>query len=596
MIGFLYPWALVGLAAAAIPLLLHLREQQRPPTVPFPAVRYLQDATRRHERRLQLRHWLLLALRTLLVVAVVFAGAGPTVPLRHVGPHAPTALVLVVDNSLSSGVTAGGTPRIDRLRTAARAILSRAGAGDQLWLLASDGIPRRGTPASLRGLIDSLKPSGARMDLGATITLGARILAGDGRPGGVVVLTDLQASAVSAADVHVPVLVADGSLPRIVNVGIARVDPGPEPWGLDGGRVTVTVVGDSTAPRPVTVTLAGRPGRQALAGVGRPATVTLPGTRPGWYALDARLDPDELRADDDREVALRIAPPVRLRWDSTDRYLAAALATLADNGRVVRGDELQIGRLGAGASVVLPPVDPAAVGALNRTLAARGVPWRFGALAIDPAVSDSGAWLRPTRIARRYRLVAAGSGRTGVAVTAGGEPWVVRAGNVVLIGSRFDPAWTDLPVSAAFVPFVDALVNRLARGEVVVDDGTVGASVLLPDAVSEVRRVDARWAVEGGAGFTPPSPGLYWLLSGRDTIGALAANADPRESLLAPASASLVRSLWPSARVLPLADAVNAAFALSSRTDLRGPLLWAALLLALAELVVAGWGGRVRAR
>ena len=191
MIAFLYPWALAGLAAAALPLLLHFRAQREPPTVVFPAVRYLRDATRQHQRRLLLRQWLLLLLRTLLVVALVLAAAGPTVPLGSAGPHAPTALVLVLDNSLSSGVTAGGTPRLSTLRRAAREVLARAGAGDRLWLLTADGIPRRGDAGSLRRLVDSLAPSAARMDLGAAIDVAGRIVDGAGLPGGVVVLSDL---------------------------------------------------------------------------------------------------------------------------------------------------------------------------------------------------------------------------------------------------------------------------------------------------------------------------------------------------------------------------------------------------------------------
>ena len=75
MIGFLHPWLLLGLVAAAVPFLLHLRQHREPPTVTFPAVRYLLDATRQHERRLRLRHWLLLLLRTVLILALVLAAA-----------------------------------------------------------------------------------------------------------------------------------------------------------------------------------------------------------------------------------------------------------------------------------------------------------------------------------------------------------------------------------------------------------------------------------------------------------------------------------------------------------------------------------------
>ena len=86
---FLHPWLLAGLLAAGVPLLLHLVQRREPPTVVFPAVRYLLDATREHQRRLRIRHWLLLLLRTLLIVALVLAAAGPTV--RRSGVTEPCA-------------------------------------------------------------------------------------------------------------------------------------------------------------------------------------------------------------------------------------------------------------------------------------------------------------------------------------------------------------------------------------------------------------------------------------------------------------------------------------------------------------------------
>lgn len=594
MIAFLYPWALAGLAAAAIPVVLHFRSRRRPPTVPFPAVRYLEDAARRHERQYRLRHWLLLVLRTLLIVAVVLAAAGPTLPVRSVGPHAPAALAIVLDNSLSSGVTAGGTRRFDQLRAVARGILSRATPSDGLWLLAADGIPRRGDAPTIRRLVDSLEPSGARLDLGAAVSLAAQVVGADARPGGVVVVTDLQRSALSAASVAAPVLVAAVTEPRAANLGVAAVDPGPEPWSPDGGRVLVAVAGDSGAPVPVTVAADELPPREALVASGRPTAVAVPPLRPGWHVVRAQLGPDELRSDDERRVAIRVAAPARVSWDTAEHYLAAALATLADAGRVARGNDLTLGALGPGPSVVLPPADAAEVGALNRRLAARGVAWRFGLPVETPERTDSSAWLRPVALTKRYRLVPAGSGRTGVVLTAAGEPWLVRSAGVVLCGSRFDPAWTDLPLAAGFVPFVDALANRIARGEVVTDDAAAGEPTLLPDAVTAVRGAGRSWSVEGGAAFTPPEPGVYWLLAGRDTIGALAANADPRESLLAPATPAQVRALWPTARVVTGAAAGAAAFALGARSDLRGPLLWTALALAIAELLVAGAGARDR--
>src|SRR5438445_247510 len=79
-VTFLHPLALLGLAAAAIPALLHLLERRPPPEPEFPPLRYLRDAERQSARRLRLRHLLLLILRTALVAVIVLAAARPIMP------------------------------------------------------------------------------------------------------------------------------------------------------------------------------------------------------------------------------------------------------------------------------------------------------------------------------------------------------------------------------------------------------------------------------------------------------------------------------------------------------------------------------------
>src|SRR5256886_11304306 len=50
-VTFLHPLAFVGLAAAAIPALLHLLERRVPPEAEFPPLRYLSEAERQNARR-----------------------------------------------------------------------------------------------------------------------------------------------------------------------------------------------------------------------------------------------------------------------------------------------------------------------------------------------------------------------------------------------------------------------------------------------------------------------------------------------------------------------------------------------------------------
>jgi hypothetical protein len=587
MIGFLHPWMLAGLIAAAIPILLHLLARREPPTVVFPAVRYLVTTTREHQRRLKLQNLLLLLLRTLLVATLVMAAAGPTVPLSGVPGHAPSALVLILDNSPSSGTMAGGSPQLAQLVAAARQILGRASPDDALWLVAADGIPRRGDRAALGELLDALTVSPRRMELGAAIAQAGEVLEAETRPGEIVLLTDLQASALSAAAPSAPLLIGRPGTPPPPNTGIGQIETGTQPWSSDGGRVSVVLVGDSGESVPVSAKLGDRPARQALGRVGGTVALTLPGVPAGWWTLTTGLDPDEFRLDDQRVAAVRVAPVARVSWDSTSRFVAAASEVLASNGRIRPGQEVTLGSLARGASVVQPPNDPAELGALNRALSARGVGWSFGNLSTALAFSDSGAVVPRQRVTRRYALQSTGSGRTGVLATVNGAPWIVRDGNVILIGSRLDPAWTDLPVSAGFMPFMDVLLNRLARGEAALGEGAPGDPVPLPDLVTTVRQDENEWRVEGGGLFQPPDAGVYYLLAGRDTVGAISVNPDPRESRLDRATDGQVRRLWKGARLVSLEDAADVAFSSASRGDLRGPLLWFALLAGLAEMGLA---------
>ncbi len=589
---FATPWALLGLLAAAVPIILHLVQRREPPERAFPAVRYLEDATRDHRRRLRLRHWLLLLLRTLLIVALVLAAAGPlarrAVPL---GEHAPTALVLVLDNSASSAAVVDGEPVVDGLRRAAREILAHATPADRLWLVLADGVARRGTAPELLKRLDQATAGGGRLDLATAIRQGRDLVEASGRRGEVVLLTDAQRSAIGPVDGEGPVVVLrpDGAAPP--NRTVARLDPGAQPWGPEGGRLELAVAADDTSAVPVSLGFAGQGTRDLLVTPGVPVTERIAGSAPGWHRLDVVLPPDELRLDDAAAVAVRVAPPATVTWDPGDRFLDAALAVLADAGRIRRGGGLRIGALGPGASIVVPPEDPALLGALNRQLAARGSAWRYGDLVVAPAVTDSAALLpERVRISRRVGLVASGPGADTL-LTADGEVWAGRSGDLVLLGSRFEPAWTALPIRAAFVPLLDALATRTVRGEPLLPMATVGRPLQLPTRATAIDDGRGPVDVEGGAPWVPPAPGVFWLLDGRDTLGAVRSVIDPRESELARASDAEIEAAWPGATVASLNDGAMWAFSAGGRGDLRPLLLVFALGCLVGESLLAGRRG-----
>lgn len=558
---FLHPLALLALAAAAIPALLHLFQRRTPPEADFPPLRYLSEAERRSARRLRLRHLLLLLLRTGLIVVTVLAAARPQIPTRSASAvgHAPAALAVVLDNSPSAGAVSGGQLVLDRLKVAARAVLRRAGGADRVWLFLADGVARSGAREELLRAVDSVTIDPHRLDLNAAVARAARVV--DAEPLSVRevhVISDLQRTALGAGRVSVP--------PHVRVMALAPAGDAVPNRGItaavlaEGGRgVTVTIGGTpGTPPAPVSLRINGRDVQHALGAPGGVVTLPLPTQQPGWWVGDVTLDPDELRADDRRPLVWHERPPARVSAPpAAGPFVTAALRVLRAGQRVADGTEVTIDeRLGTGFSVVLPPADPVLVGEVNRALAARGVGWRFGEAGPPGMLEVGGQSVADIPVSRRLRLQRGpGADSATVLAAVGGEPWAVRSGAVVMLGSRLDTAWTLLPARSAFVPFVDELVNQWARGDVPV-------------------------AEREGA------PRVAFTVAGVDTIGATVFAPDPRESDLTPARSGVVHDAL-GADVLDDADFAVAAFAGTRRADAGTALLILALLLAAAELLVA---------
>lgn len=100
---FIHPIYLYGLAATSIPLLIHLLNRRKLQRIRFPAVRFVLLSQRRISRTYRLRHWILLALRTLAVFLLVLLLAHP---IFQTGTGisagaAPLSVAVILDNSLS---------------------------------------------------------------------------------------------------------------------------------------------------------------------------------------------------------------------------------------------------------------------------------------------------------------------------------------------------------------------------------------------------------------------------------------------------------------------------------------------------------------
>lgn len=100
---FLNPLVLLALAAAAVPVLLHLLQKRKLRPVEFSTIRFLKEIQKTTVRTIKLRQILLLILRTLIITFIVLAFARPALrgTIGGLGTHAHTTVVILLDNSMS---------------------------------------------------------------------------------------------------------------------------------------------------------------------------------------------------------------------------------------------------------------------------------------------------------------------------------------------------------------------------------------------------------------------------------------------------------------------------------------------------------------
>ncbi len=94
-----------GAALVGLPILLHLIMRQEPKRLTFPAFRFLKQKRQINQRKIRLRHLLLLLLRMALIALICLSLWQPTVLSEgfSLGGGRPVAAVIVVDTSPSMG-------------------------------------------------------------------------------------------------------------------------------------------------------------------------------------------------------------------------------------------------------------------------------------------------------------------------------------------------------------------------------------------------------------------------------------------------------------------------------------------------------------
>lgn len=94
--------ALIGAAAAAIPILVHLISKSQHREVKWGAMHLIELTLKSQQRRLRFEHWLLMLLRCAIPVLLALCMARPILKgTAALWSNAKTSLLVVLDNSYS---------------------------------------------------------------------------------------------------------------------------------------------------------------------------------------------------------------------------------------------------------------------------------------------------------------------------------------------------------------------------------------------------------------------------------------------------------------------------------------------------------------
>jgi len=366
------------LAAAAAPIVIHLLSRRKYREMSWAAVEYLLAAVKRQNRRLRFEQWLLLAIRTLLVVLLVLAVAEPYLQRAGFagGGGGRVHRLIVVDASFSMAYKPAEKSRFDRAKQLARQIVQESRQGDAFTLVLMASPPKVviGTPALEPGEvldeIDHLQRTDTSADLPATVAKIRRIIEGARRehPGlarhEVYFLTDLQRvtwrpklpraamaelrrGGVALAQAA-SVVVIDLGQPDAENLAVTDLRT-LEPIATLAGEVLfeATLRNFTRQPRvdePVQLLVDGRRVAETYAGL-PPGGESLVGLSyrfetPGDHAVEVRIDGDALEVDNRRYLAVPVRQSLRVLciegrpsgepYRGAADYLAVALSPLGD--------------------------------------------------------------------------------------------------------------------------------------------------------------------------------------------------------------------------------------------------------------------------
>lgn len=186
MFNFLNPIILFAAGVAVLfPLLIHLFNRQKVKKVYFSSLLFLRSLEKTRMRSVKIKEYLLLVIRSLIILLVVAAFARPAIRggfASKVGAHAKTSIVVLLDNSYSMRYETKEGSLFDLAKKKAKKIISQLKEGDEASLIPFASQPNRRWQKptydfkSLLKELDEVLPSYEATDVGQALKSAFEIL------------------------------------------------------------------------------------------------------------------------------------------------------------------------------------------------------------------------------------------------------------------------------------------------------------------------------------------------------------------------------------------------------------------------------------
>jgi hypothetical protein len=201
-LSFANPTGLWLLPLAGLPLLIHLLRRRRAQVIPFPDIRYLQQARTASVRISRVRQILLLTIRTLAMLCLTLIPARPQTKLSLTPwlGGAVSRLVIILDDSASMAASEGRGTLFEHAKQRVVNLLKQLGPQSQIAVISASrgsGIITGFTgPARAAAVIQNAPQTALATDIPAALHSAGKLLDVSGPfAGRILLLSDLQKTA-----------------------------------------------------------------------------------------------------------------------------------------------------------------------------------------------------------------------------------------------------------------------------------------------------------------------------------------------------------------------------------------------------------------